>query len=72
MQERQGAQCYGTLLYDSDCTSLPHDVGVSVVSTSTLEAVHTITQGLASDRPLIVEALVDPSEYDEVILRPRK
>ena len=72
-QERQGAQRYGTLLYDSDYTSPPHYFGVPVMSARTLDEVHAaIAHGLASDGPLIVEAWVDPSEYDEVILRPHK
>jgi thiamine pyrophosphate-dependent acetolactate synthase large subunit-like protein len=72
-QERQGAQRYGTLLYDSDYASPPHYFGVPVVPARTLDEVHAaIARGLASDGPLIVEAWVDPSEYDEVILRPHK
>jgi len=52
---------------------VPSGPWVSVMSARTLDEVHAaIAHGLASDGPLIVEAWADPSEYDEVILRPHK
>jgi thiamine pyrophosphate-dependent acetolactate synthase large subunit-like protein len=52
---------------------VPSGPEVPVVPARTLdEARAAIARGWASDGPLIVEAWVDPSEYDEVILRPHK
>jgi acetolactate synthase-1/2/3 large subunit len=72
-QGRQAAQPYGTQLYPSDYVSPSHCFGVSVVSARTQAEVHdAVAQGLQGAEPLIVEALVDPAEYDQVILRPHK
>jgi thiamine pyrophosphate-dependent acetolactate synthase large subunit-like protein len=44
-----------------------------VVTARTDAEVHeAIAQGLQAQGPVVVEALVDPTEYDEVILRPHK
>jgi acetolactate synthase I/II/III large subunit len=72
-QERQGFQRYGTLLYPESYTPPPHYFGVPVMTASTVAEVHdAVAQGLKATGPVIVEALVDPSEYDGVILRSHK
>ena len=72
-QQRQGFPCYGTPLFANAYPSPPHYFGVPVLPASTVTEVHeAIAQGLAASGPVIVEATVDPSEYDEIILRPHK
>lgn len=72
-QEHQGFQRYGTLLYPESYAPPPHYFGVPVLTASTVAEVHdAVAQGLKAEGPVIVEALVDPSEYDAVILRPHK
>jgi acetolactate synthase-1/2/3 large subunit len=72
-QERQGFQRYGTLLYPESYTSPPHYFGVPVMTACTVAEVHdAVAQGLKATGPVIVEAMVDPSEYDGVILRSHK
>ncbi|MGQ4810343.1 Acetolactate synthase [Candidatus Entotheonellaceae bacterium PAL068K] len=72
-QERQGFEPYGTLVYPSAYTSPPAYFGVPVVTVRTVAEVHdAVAQGLQADAPRIVEALVDPLEYDRVILRPHR
>jgi len=72
-QERQGYPCYGTPLFPAANPSPPHYFGVPVLPASTVAEVHeAIAQGLAASGPVIVEATVDPTEYDEIILRRHK
>jgi acetolactate synthase-1/2/3 large subunit len=72
-QERQGYARYGTLLYPPGYTPASHYFGVPVVTARTEAEVHeAIAQGLQAEGPVVVEALVDPAEYDEVILRRHK
>ncbi len=72
-QERQGAQRYGTQLYPPGYTSPEHYFGVPVIAAHTMEEVRdAVAQGLKGNGPLVVEAMVDPAVYDEVILRPHK
>lgn len=52
---------------------VPSGPWVPAIAAYTVEDVHdAVAQGLASDGPLVVEAVVNPSEYDELILRPHK
>jgi acetolactate synthase-1/2/3 large subunit len=72
-QERQGFARYGTLLYPDSYPPPSHYFGVPVVTASTVADVHdAVAQGLKADGPMIVEVLVDPSEYDDVIMRPHR
>jgi acetolactate synthase-1/2/3 large subunit len=72
-QEHQGFPCFGTPLFPSPYTPPPSYFGVPVLSANTVAQVHdAIAQGLEAAGPVIVEALVDPSEYEHVILRPHK
>ena len=72
-QERQGFARYGTRVYPESYTPPAHYFGVPVMTARTVADVHdVVAQGLKADGPTIVEALVDPSEYDEVIMRPHK
>ena len=72
-QERQGFPCYGTPLFPAAYPTPSHYFGVPVLSAATVTEVHeAIAHGLAASGPVIVEATVDPSEYDEIILRRHK
>jgi acetolactate synthase-1/2/3 large subunit len=72
-QQRQGHARYGTHLYPESYASPPHYFGVPVIAARSVAEVHDgVALGLKGDAPLIVEAMVDPSEYDELILRPHK
>ena len=72
-QERQGCQPYGTLLSAAALPPVHHYFGVPAVTVRTeAEVYEAIAQGLRAEGPLVVEALVDPAEYDRVILRPHK
>ena len=72
-QERQGYPCYGTPLFPAAYSSPSHYFGVPVLPAGTVTEVHeAIAEGLAASGPVIVEATVDPSEYDEIILRRHK
>lgn len=72
-QERQGCQRYGTRLYPPDYVPASNYFGVPVITARTVSDVHeAIAQGLQAEGPLVVEALVDPTEYDRVILHPHK
>lgn len=72
-QERQGHVRYGTHLYPESYASPAHYFGVPVIAARSVAEVHDgVAQGLKGDGPLIVEAMVDPSEYDQLILRPHK
>ncbi len=72
-QERQGAQRYGTQLYPAGYTSPAHYFGVPVIAAHTVDEVReAVAQGIRGHAPLVVEAIVDPAAYDEVILRPHK
>jgi acetolactate synthase I/II/III large subunit len=72
-QERQGFQRYGTFLYPESYTSPPHYFGVPVMTAHTVAEVHdAVAHGLQADGPVIIEACVDPAEYDAVILRRHK
>jgi thiamine pyrophosphate-dependent acetolactate synthase large subunit-like protein len=46
---------------------------VPVTTVRTVAEVHdALAQGLQAAGPVIIEALVDPSEYEHLILRPHK
>jgi acetolactate synthase-1/2/3 large subunit len=72
-QERQGFPRYGTFLYPESYTSPAHYFGVPVMAARTVAEVHdAVAHGLKADGPVIVEAFVDPAEYEGVILRRHK
>ena len=72
-QEHQGFPCFGTPLFPAAYPAASHYFGVPAVTATCMDEVHAaIAQGLQADGPLIVEALVDPSEYEALILRPHK
>jgi acetolactate synthase-1/2/3 large subunit len=72
-QERQGFPRYGTFVHPASYTSPPHYFGVPVMTAHTVAEVHdAVAHGLKAAGPVIVEASVDPTEYDQVILRRHK
>lgn len=72
-QEHQGFPCFGTPLFPAAYTSAGNYFGVPAITATSVDEVHAaIAQGLRATGPVIVEAMVDPSEYEELILRPHK
>ena len=72
-QEHQGFPCYGTPLFPAAYPPPSHYFGVPVTTARTVAEVHdAIALGLQAAGPVIVEALVDPAEYEHLILRPHK
>jgi acetolactate synthase-1/2/3 large subunit len=72
-QEHQGFPCYGTPLFPAAYPPPSHYFGVPVTTARTGAEVHdAIARGLQAAGPVIVEALVDPAEYEHLILRPHK
>jgi acetolactate synthase-1/2/3 large subunit len=72
-QEHQGFPCYGTPLWPAPYPPPSHYFGVPVTTVRTVAEVHdALAQGLRAGGPVIIEALVDPSEYEHLILRPHK
>jgi acetolactate synthase-1/2/3 large subunit len=72
-QEHQGFPCYGTPLWPAPYHPPSHYFGVPVTTVRTVAEVHdALAQGLQAAGPVIIEALVDPSEYEHLILRPHK
>jgi acetolactate synthase-1/2/3 large subunit len=67
-QARRQFHCSGVELGDSDRTWGDNFLGAKVVAAEEEESFReALKQGLGSDRPLIVEARVDPSEYETLI-----
>jgi acetolactate synthase-1/2/3 large subunit len=72
-QERKGYPQYGTALYTAAYRSVPQYFGVPVIAAHDAQAFHeAFATALTMSGPVIVEALVDPHEYDALILRPHK
>ncbi|MBI3325789.1 MAG: thiamine pyrophosphate-binding protein [Nitrospinae bacterium] len=72
-QERKGYPQYGTALYTDAYQPAPHYFGVPVIAASDPKAFHEgLETALAMTEPVIVEALVDPDEYNALILKPHK
>jgi acetolactate synthase-1/2/3 large subunit len=72
-QERKGYPQYGTALYTEAYRPAPQYFGVPVVTASDPQAFHeAFATALAMSGPAIVEAVVDPNEYDALILKPHK
>lgn len=72
-QERKGYPQYGTALYTNAYQPAPHYFGVPVIAANDPEAFRAaLMTALATAGPVIVEALVDPNEYDALILKPHK
>jgi acetolactate synthase-1/2/3 large subunit len=72
-QGHQGFPCYGTPLLPGPYPPPSHYFGVPVTTARTVAEVHdAMAQGLRATGPVIIEALVDPAEYADLILRPHK
>lgn len=72
-QGHQGFPTYGTPLRAGAYPPPSHYFGVPVTTVRTVAEAHdAIAQGLQAPGPVIVEALVDPTEYTTLILRPHK
>jgi acetolactate synthase I/II/III large subunit len=72
-QERRGYPQYGTALYTDAYRPAPQYFGVPVMTASDPQAFHeAFAMALAMSGPAIVEAMVDPNEYDALILKPHK
>jgi acetolactate synthase-1/2/3 large subunit len=72
-QERKGYPQYGTALYTDAYQPAPQYFGVPVVTANDPRAFHeAFATALTMSGPVIVEAVVDPDEYDTMILKPHK
>jgi acetolactate synthase I/II/III large subunit len=72
-QERRGYPQYGTALYTAAYQPAPQYFGVPVMTANDPAAFHeAFATALSMSGPVIVEALVDPNEYDTMILKPHK
>jgi acetolactate synthase-1/2/3 large subunit len=72
-QERKGYPQYGTALYTNAYRSVPQYFGVPVMTANDPKAFHeAFATALTKTEPVIVEAVVDPNEYDELILKAHK
>jgi acetolactate synthase-1/2/3 large subunit len=72
-QERRGYPQYGTALYTDAYRPAPQYFGVPVIAAHDPQAFHeAFAAALAMDGPVIIEAVVDPNEYDSMILKPHK
>jgi acetolactate synthase-1/2/3 large subunit len=72
-QERKGYPQYGTALYTDAYQPVSQYFGVPVIAASDAKAFHeAFATALTMSGPVIVEAMVDPNEYDALILKPHK
>ena len=72
-QERKGYPQYGTALFTDAYQPAPYYFGVPVIAARDAAAFHeALTTALGMTGPVIVEALVDPNEYDALILKPHR
>jgi acetolactate synthase-1/2/3 large subunit len=72
-QERKGYPQYGTALYPDAYQPVPQYFGVPVIAARDAKAFHeAFATALTMSGPVIVEALVDPNEYEALILKPHK
>jgi acetolactate synthase-1/2/3 large subunit len=72
-QERKSYPQYGTALYTDAYQPAPQYFGVPVMTANDPQAFHAaFATALNMSGPVIVEAVVDPNEYDTMILKPHK
>jgi acetolactate synthase-1/2/3 large subunit len=72
-QERKGFARYGTLIYNESYRPPAGLFGVPVLEARDTETYRAaLDQALRADGPTVVEAFIDGSEYDELILRKHK
>ena len=72
-QERRGYPQYGTALYTDAYRPAPQYFGVPVITANDPQAFHeAFATALTLPEPVIIEAVVDPNEYDALILKPHK
>jgi acetolactate synthase I/II/III large subunit len=72
-QERKGYRRYGTFLHGRQYSSATNIFGVPVISATTLpEYEAALNKAFAAQGPVVVEALIDGEEYDELILHKHK
>jgi acetolactate synthase-1/2/3 large subunit len=72
-QQRKGNPIYGTPVRDKGAIGGKDLFGVPVVSTKTPgEFRNALQKAFTADGPVIVEAIVDSREYDDVVLKKDK
>jgi acetolactate synthase-1/2/3 large subunit len=72
-QSRRGVVTEDTLLSDQDIPSSEHIFGVPVLSVSDTESYrNALEKAFQADGPVIIEAVIDSSEYDDLILKKHK
>jgi acetolactate synthase-1/2/3 large subunit len=72
-QEKKGNPIYGTPIRQGGTIGSDRIFGVPVLSAADAGGLRkALEQAFAADGPVIVEALVDSREYDEVVLKKDK
>ena len=72
-QKRKGFPTNATILHDEDCPTADYVFGVPVVrADSAAQYREALEKAFAADGPVIVEARIDSSEYDSLIMRKHK
>lgn len=72
-QKRKGFTTYSTLLYEDECPTANYVFGVPVLRADNAEEYRAaLEKAFETDGPVIVEAHIDSSEYDSLIMRKHK
>jgi acetolactate synthase-1/2/3 large subunit len=72
-QERKDFPQYGTRIFSDAYRSVAHYFGVPVLVARDEDAYRSaLIKAFGMNAPVIVEAFVDPAEYDDLILTPHR
>ncbi|MFA5852918.1 MAG: thiamine pyrophosphate-binding protein [Spirochaetales bacterium] len=72
-QSRKGFETYSTILHNEDCPTAEYVFGVPVIRADDAEQYReALGKAFAMNGPVIVEAHIDSSEYEKLILRKHK
>ena len=72
-QSNKGFAQYSTILHNEDCPTADYVFGVPVLRADNAEEYRAaLEKAFATEGPVIVEAHIDPSEYEKLILRKHK
>jgi acetolactate synthase I/II/III large subunit len=69
-QSWKGLSPYGTILYDGDLFSSETFLGVRVIRADSHESmINAVRDALKVDKPIIINAVIDPEEYESLIVK---
>jgi len=72
-QSKKGFETYSTILHEEDCPTAEYVFGVPVIRADDADQYReALEKAFAMNGPVIVEAHIDSSEYEELILRKHK